>query len=303
MPDRRIALFLRASGNDYQDLLREDCMAAVKRHGFQLQIFSGDDDAERQVHQIHEVLAAPRTLRPAALLVSPVRESMLLTVAHEAARAGVGWIMLNRWNDTLLELRGEFPELPIFAVNPDQSEVGRIQGQQFRALLPRGGEVLYVQGPLGTSSAYRRFAGMQEEIAGAAINVVTFNSDWSIEGGEAATHEWLRIFGGRPLPLCVVGAQSDNMAEGARKAIAEWASDVRASQRIPVTGCDGSPSYGQRLVKNGQLTATVVIPPVAGRAIDEIAATLDQNRIPPAEIVVRVTSYPALALLARSAVK
>src|SRR5436309_3125230 len=130
MASRRLALFLRTSGNDYQELLREDAMAAAKRHHFQLQVFSADDDADHQARQIREAVESRQTARLIAVLVSPVRESALLAVAHEAIRAGVGWILLNRWNDSLLDLRGEFPHLPIFAVNPDQNGVGRIQGRQ-----------------------------------------------------------------------------------------------------------------------------------------------------------------------------
>ncbi len=303
MVGRRIALFLRAVGNDYQDLLREDCQAAATRRGFALEVFSADGDGDKQVRQIRNSLDAPEILRPIAMLVSPVRESVLLTAAREAARMGIGWIILNRWNDSLLDLRGEFPRLPIFAVNPDQKEVGRIQARQFKILLPHGGELLYIQGPIGTSSAYRRFIGMRDELAGAPINVVTFNSDWSTEGGERATQEWLRIFGGRQLPPCVVGAQNDNMAMGARKALMERPNlqQRAAASQVPVTGCDGSPAYGQQLVKIGRLTATVVIPPVAGRAVDELASMLENGRAPPAEITVGVSSYPDLSRLARPA--
>ena len=237
MVDRSLALFLRTSANDYQDLLREDCVAAARRQGFQLRVFSADDDADRQVRQIHETVASSPSSRPIAFLVSPVRESALLTVAHEATRAGIGWVFLNRWNESLLGLRGEFPELPIFAVNPDQYQVGGIQGHQFRALLPEGGELLYIQGPLGTSSAQGRFAGLQDVIAGAPIRIVTFNSDWSIDGGESATREWLRIFAGRPLPVCVVGAQNasrkpprhDNGRDSSRGSVAR-ASASRSRQ-------------------------------------------------------------------------
>jgi len=301
MAGRRIGLFLRAVGNDYQDLLREDCQLAADRRGLSLEVFSADGDGDKQIRQIRNCLDSPEILRPIAMLVSPVRESVLLTAAREAARMDIGWIILNRWNDNLLDLRGEFPRLPIFAVNPDQKEVGRIQARQFKILLPQGGELLYIQDPMGTSSALRRFTGMREELEAAPINVVTFNSDWSSEGGERATREWLRIFGSRPLAPHVVGAQNDNMAMGARKALMDRAGVQQraAGSQSPVTGCDGSPAYGQRLVKIGRLTATVVIPPVAGRAVDELASMLETGRSPPAEIVVSVSSYPDLARLAR----
>jgi hypothetical protein len=66
---------------------------------------------------------------------------------------------------------------------------------------------------------------------------------------------------------------------------------------MSITGCDGSPRFGLPLVKAGELTATVVIPPVAGIAVEELAAALAGSGIPPAEIVVGVSSFPDLPAL------
>jgi ABC-type sugar transport system substrate-binding protein len=206
---------------------------------------------------------------------------------------------LNRWSEQLVDLRKEFPQIPIFAVNPDQIRIGRIQARQFKILLPDGGEVVYLQGPYGTSSAHRRLEGAQGELAGSAIKLVPFNSDWSIEGGERTVQDWLRIFEGRELPDCVIGAQNDNMAMGARMALVRRGQlDLKTpTGRIRITGCDGSPRFGLPLVQAGELTATVVIPPVAGIAVDELASSFEGGRMPPVEIVVAVSSYPDLPVL------
>jgi ribose transport system substrate-binding protein len=305
MAGRITALFLQTAANDYQDLLRDDCLAAARRRSFTPRIFAADGDADRQVGQIRECLREREATRPTLMLVSPVREGSLLNVARDAARQGIGWVQLNRWGDYLTELRKEFPHVPIFSVTPDQREVGRIQGQQFKTLLPHGGELVYIRGPLGTSSAQRRWAGMVPELEGTGIKIVSFNSDWSREGGELAMRSWLEIFQGKESANFVVGAQNDSMAMGARKALVDEAIRHRRPEIgvIPVTGCDGSPGYGQRLVTEGRLTATVVIPPVAGRAVDEVASFLDGGPLPAAEIVVAVTSWPALARLGRAAAK
>jgi ABC-type sugar transport system substrate-binding protein len=295
----RIALFLRTLANDYQDLLREDCLAAAHRRGYAVDVFSADSDAEKQQRQLRDVLVAPEGRRPKGVLVSPVRESLLFNAAQRAAKAGIAWVLLNRWSEQLVELRKEFSHVPIFSVNPDQVRIGRIQARQFKILLPDGGEVLYLQGPYGTSSAHRRLEGAQGELVGSSIKLVPFNSDWSIDGGERTVRDWLRIFDGRELPECVIGAQNDNMAMGARMALMRGGHlDMRVTGgRVRITGCDGSPRFGLPLVRAGELTATVVIPPVAGIAVDELASALAGGRTPPAEIVVAVSSYPDLPLL------
>jgi ABC-type sugar transport system substrate-binding protein len=290
---RELWLFLRGDG-EYQDLLRHDGTEAARRYGFELRVVSADDDASKQTSQIQNALDAARDRKPFAFLVCPVREAALVSVAHSAARAGVGFVVLLRSSAYMSELRDELPEVPIFTVLCDQWEIGRIQGRCFRALLPEDGEVVYLRGPLGTSSAVRRFEGVQEILAGSPLQLFTATTEWTHEGGETAMNQWLSILEHRPLPKLAVGAQNDAMAMGARAALEQLArrrANVSVDQ-IPIVGCDGSPGYGKRLVDEGKLAATVIMPPVTGIAINELAAWGSGRPRPPAEIVVRPTPYP-----------
>ena len=135
-----IALFLQSESNDYQQLLRDDCLDATRRHRMPVRVFCAANDAARQSEQIRDVLAECAADRPSVMLVSPVEETSLPDLATEAGRSGVGWVLLNRWSDILDGLRSQFPALPIFSVTPDQYEIGHVQGRQFRKLLPKGGE-------------------------------------------------------------------------------------------------------------------------------------------------------------------
>ena len=290
-----IALFLQSQKNDYQQLLREDCRAAAKRHGMSVRTFSADHDPARQAAQICGVLAEGKRSRPDVMLVSPVREADLPGLASEAGHQQVGWVLLNRWSDSLPELRRRYPMLPIFSVTPDQYEIGHVQGRQFRSLLPKGGEVVYVRGRPGTSSAERRHEGVRRELDGSDIQLRTIDGDWSSEAGERAIAGWLDQAPPGRLGRVVVGAQNDSMAAGARQALAATAQELRRSVgKVHVTGCDGASSFGQRLVANGILTATILVPPVAGRAVDEVVRMRADGLAPPPEIVLDVLSYPEL---------
>ena len=297
----RIALFLMNDG-EYQQLIRRDCLEASSRRGVSIEIVSAGGDSIRQAQQVHSFLTRETSARPHALLIYPVRETALLADAHAAARLGIGWVLLGRWSSYLNDLRAEFPALPIFSVAADQVEIGRIQAQQMIALLPNGGELVCIRGSLGVSSATRRFEGLRRNLDGASFNLFSVNSDWTTEGGASAMNEWLRIFGHRKLPTFGVAAQNDAMAVGAKKALADW---IRARPdsdpgAVPVVGCDGAPSYGQHLVRQKELSATVIMPPTAGRAVDAIAAMLTAHgSLPDAEIVLAPTSFPDLKLLAR----
>jgi RNA polymerase sigma-70 factor, ECF subfamily len=289
-----IALFLQTRNNDYQQLLSEDCLIAARKHGMHVRLFSADNCPAKQVEQIHHVINSSE--RPQAVVVSPVQETSLRSLSRDAGKLGVGWVVLNRWSEELPALRGEFPSLPIFSVTPDQYEIGHVQGRQFKNLLPNGGVGLYVPAPSGTSSAQRRLEGLQRELDGTSIKLRTFDGDWSSEGGQRAIRQWVEVSPQGEMHTLVVGAQNDSMAAGARKALSD---EVRRHKqlkvgRLHVTGCDGASSFGQRLVAEGMITATVLVPSVSGRAVDEIASVLRGGPLPPEEIVLGVSSFPDL---------
>ena len=292
----RIALFLMNNG-EYQQLIKRDCLEAAARHGVAVEVFSVDGDAVQQAKQIDSCLSRAPETRPNVLLVYPVRESALLASAHHAARLGVGFVLLGRWSGYLGDLRREYPTLPIFSVAADQVEIGRIQGRQLRAMLPRGGELICIRGPLGISSATRRFEGLRQALASTSFNLFSVNSDWTEAGGESAMKEWLQIFGTRALPAFGVAAQNDAMAMGARRALIEWA-QVRSgfsTARVPIVGCDGTPTFGQRLTRQKEISATVIMPPTAGKAVEDIAAMVVSGRPrPEAEVTLGPSSFPDL---------
>src|SRR5271154_4612419 len=103
----RIALFLRAVGNEYQELVREDCRTAALRHGLAVREINAQNEADRQLQQTKDCLREPAALRPRAIFVSPVEESRLRGLAREAARLGIGWGGRHRAGDHLPRFRAE----------------------------------------------------------------------------------------------------------------------------------------------------------------------------------------------------
>jgi ribose transport system substrate-binding protein len=299
---RWIALCLLDVSNSYQRMLWDDAKKVAPRYNHSVSVYSADRSADTQLEQIRSILDLPPNRRPTAILVNAVRESMLLGVAKEAVASGIAWAYLCRWTDSISELRRAHPKVPAFSISPNQYNVGQIQGLQLRLLLRPDDELVYIQGPNGVSTSQRRLEAARQvlnDLRGTKWSV--FNSDWSREGGYDAMKSWLEIFTRGSLPHFVVAAQNDDMAVGARKAVFEWASAARS---LPLdlprfTGCDGIPSFGQRLVTEGELAATVAVPAVSGQAIDEIFAALGGGRPPSAEISIDAESFPTLDDLAR----
>ncbi len=301
-----INLFLRALENDYQQRLHSDALAAGERLDVQIDVRAAGNVASKQATQISEALTRLDLRRRAAgnaeaagllaILVSPVRDDILGDLARSAAAAGVGWVLLNRDADYIAKLRDEFPKLPVFSVLADQTEIGRIQARQAARIAKARGGILYITGPRGTSSADRRREGFESTIDKNALSAVTLEADWTSEGARLVVERWLDQRAAGIEPPAVAVAQNDEMALGVRQALRDGA--VRLEQaaigNIPIAGCDGSPTFGQRLVREKRLRATVTIASAAGPAVAGVMALHAGGARPPAEVDLPVASFPPL---------
>ena len=291
-------LALVDESNQFQQLLKADAEAAGRKAGLEVEtVFTGESLAEH-LGILRRLIVAPER-RPEALLVMAVRDHGLDRVVREAAGAGVHFVFLNAVEDDLGAVRREFPSVAVSTICPDEVETGRVQGRQLLALVPPGRRALYVQGSPRSLASRQRTAGMQEATAGAPFEVVLAGGDWSPAFAGRTVREWLRFAVGGRRPFDLVACQNDHMAGGVLEALATAASEAGQNDvaRIPVAGCDGAPEIGQRMVREGRLVATVVLPRVAGPAVEEVAAFLARGERPAPVITHKATSFPPLAEL------
>jgi ribose transport system substrate-binding protein/inositol transport system substrate-binding protein len=282
--------------NQFQQLLKADAEAAGRKAGIEVEtIFTGESLAEH-LGVLRRLIVAPEK-RPAALLVMAVRDHGLDRVVREAAGAGVHFVFLNAVEDDLDAVRREFPSVVVATVCPDEVETGRVQGRQLHALVPPGRRVLYVQGSPRSLASRQRTAGLQEATAGAPFEVVLAGGEWSPAFAGRTVREWLRFAVGGRKPFDLVACQNDHMAGGVLEALAAAAAESETPDvaGIPVTGCDGAPDVGQRMVREGRLAATVVLPRVAGPAVAEVAAFLARGEKPLPVVTHDAASFPPLA--------
>jgi ribose transport system substrate-binding protein len=293
----RIVVALTTNDNDYQIEQAQSAEQAATRLGVTAEIIYADNDAINQSTQILKVVQAPAEHRPDAIVFEPVGGTALPQVARAAAAAGIGWAVLNRDANYLDELR-KSTTAPMFGVSSDHVEIGRLQGRQLAALLPKGGAVLYIQGPSENSAAKERTAGMQETKP-ANIQAVMLKAQWTEESSLRAVRSWLKLTTSQKSTIDVVAAQDDSMAMGARKAFQELTNEVERDRwlRLPFIGCDGLPNTGQAWVKSGQLTATIFVPPNTGQAIEMIVDAIRNRKQLPARVLVAPRSIPPLNAL------
>ena len=138
-------------------------------------------------------------------------------MARAAAIAGIGWVVLNRDVEYIAELRKAY-RIPAFCITSDHEEIGRIQGQQFAAILPCGGAVLYIQGPSESLAAKQRTFGMYETKP-AEVQVKLMKAQWTEASAQRTVSSWLRLSTSQQTHLDLIAAQDDSMALGREEGV------------------------------------------------------------------------------------
>ncbi|HWW17925.1 MAG TPA: sugar ABC transporter substrate-binding protein [Candidatus Saccharimonadales bacterium] len=292
----RILVSLTTNDNDYQIEQAQSAEQAASKLDVQTEIIYANNDAINQSTQILRAIQASPADRPNAIVFEPVGGTALPQVARAAATANIGWAVLNRDASYIEELR-KISTAAIFAISSDHAEIGRIQGRQFAAMLPRGGTLLYVQGPSENSAAKERTLGMQETKP-ANIQIIALRGQWTEESAQRAVRSWLKLSTSQKATVDLIGAQDDSMAIGARKAFEELPeADRERWLKLPFTGCDGLPKTGQAWVRSGLLAATVFVPPNTGQAIEMFVQAIQQKKRPPERVFTVPASIPPLDAL------
>ncbi len=294
MGNLRILISLTTNDNDYQVEQASAAEQAAHKYGIDLKIIYSDNDAINQSTQLLKVIQeAEEADRPNAIIFEPVGGTALPQVARAAVNQGIAWVVLNREATYVSELRG-LGKAPVFVVTVDHVEIGRIQAQQCAALLPRGGTVLYMQGPSENSAAKDRSKGMQD-LKPANLHLI----QWTEDSAQRAVRSWLKLTTTRKAAIDLVAAQDDAMAIGIRKAFQEVTNEVERERwlSVPFLGIDGLPKTGQTWLRSGLLRATIFSPPNTGQAIDMLVDALRHGKNQPERALTVPVSMPHLDTL------
>jgi len=295
----RLLLSVMNEDNDFQIEQVNSARRAATRCAADLEILCAHDDGILQSQQLLQRIQSAVETRPKAIIFEPAGSTTLPHVARAAAGAGVGWVVLSRDADYIAELRSTF-RIPACVIAPDHLEMGRIQGRQLAALLPRGGIVLYIQGPSHSKAATLRYEGLVETMP-ESVQLRVVKGHWTESSAKKAVHSWLGLSTSRNTEIVAVCAQDDSMAIGARQAFEQSTHELRQSWRqLPFLGCDGMPRTGQEWVRQGLLAATIFNPPTAPVAIDLIAGFLRDGTMPPPKTSTQARSIPDLAVLVKA---
>ena len=297
MKKPRFLISLPTEDNDYQHQQALEAQQVSRRLNVDIEILYARNDAIQQAQQLLEAIQS-KLVRPDALLVEPAGGTALPVVAKAAGEAGIGWVLLNREAGYIAELAKSSAAL-MFSITADHVDIGRIQGRQLAAMLPKGGTVLYVQGPAESGAAKQRTQGLLETKP-ENIELRMLRGQWTAESAQRSVRAWLSLSTSRNTQIDAIACQDDSMAMGARKGFEEITSHKEKERwlKLPFMGCDGLPATGKKWVDQGLLAATVVIPANTGLAL-EMLVKARHGEPPPERTFTRINSYPSLESLAK----
>jgi ribose transport system substrate-binding protein len=298
MKKLKFILSLTNNDNDYQIEQGAAAEQAARRLGVEVQIIHAENDSVTQSQQLLKIIQSRNDALPDGIIFEPVGGTALPQVARAAAIAGIGWVVLNRDVEYIPELRKAY-RVPAFCITSDHEEIGRIQGRQLAAILPKGGSVLYIQGPSESLAAKQRTFGMYESKP-AEVQVKLMKAQWTEASAFRTVSSWLRLSTSQQTHLDLIAAQDDSMALGARRAFEEEL-NLPARERwlkLPYIGCDGLPNSGQNWVRRGLLAATIFVPPNAGTAVEMLVEAIQNGSVPAERSLIAPVSIPALDVLA-----
>lgn len=296
VPTLSIAVLLRCEDQEFQQAQAEAARKAGEQTGATIELFFADNSAFSQIQQVLSLVKRPTDQRPTAIVIELVGGAEgYMSTARAALSAGIAWIEVSGLASSVPTLRSEFPERLVLAVTTPEQDIGRIHATQCRKILKEGGGILYIEGPSLQPEVKARRLGLEAGLLSSRIKIEkTLCGDWTDDSAERAMATFLdRPHDFMPALVC---AQNDEMALGIRR-IATLRDPTWAL--IPYIGCDGLITGGQKFVREGLLTATVIKPVTTGVAVTLVASGLSGSARSH-DITIAPESLPTIEQLAEA---
>jgi ABC-type sugar transport system substrate-binding protein len=283
--------------NNYLSEQAAAAKATAERLNVEVQIINALSDPVVQSQQLLEIIQS-RSGRPDGIVAEPVTNAGLPRVAEAAVNAGIAWVISNAQVDYTGALR-KIAKAPVFALSQDHVEIGRMQGRQFGAILPKGGSILYLRGPASNFLASQRAEGIESTTPG-NIQTKTLKIQWTEENAYKSVTSWLRLQTVRAEQTHLISSQNIDFILAARRAFQDCTTGAERAKwlSLPYTAA-GVPRQIKPLVDNGTLAAAIITSVTMDVALEMLAKGI-QNGLQPAEhIFLPASSYPLLEALSR----
>jgi ABC-type sugar transport system substrate-binding protein len=276
----------------YQVLQQETARDEARRAGLSAEVVLAPGfDHLRVVRKRLSDASAPRV---DAVVVEPSSvSSMGLLLKDLKGRTGL--VFLNAWSEEVdAQAKDWGTAFPFGTVSLDHAAIGAIQARQLAAMLPQGGQVLVITGPLRAPAAADRLAGLQAALPPGVGLYESEAGKWMDTDGILAFESWYALYKTRSFTVDAIAAHSDELAMGARRGCEAVpnASHRAMLLKAPLLGVDACPAYGRKLVDSGQLRASVLTPATAADAVRGLQRFWRTGQPLPLKALTQPSPYP-----------
>lgn len=239
----QLALLMADLGNPFFHVLRDSVVKKGESLGYEVLVYDGQNDASKQVSQIED--AAQKGVK--GIVINPADESSSANALKDVISQGIPVVTVDR----SVKVDGVLSYLVT-----DNQKGGKLAGEWLEKKLPEGGNVIHMQGIIGTAPQRERGDGFLSVIDPAKNPKSKFKildtavGNFSMAPAEAAMSDLLS----KHKDIDVVFAQNDTMAVGVARAI-ETAG--RSKDGIIIIGFDGA-KEAYDLIKENKMAVTAV---------------------------------------------
>lgn len=223
-------------------------------------------DVSRQLDQIDNFIAQ----KVNAIVVVPVDYQGIVPGVERANKAGIPVIALG-----IQSAGGKYT-----FVGSKNTEAGRLQGEFMADKLPKGAQILYLQGTPGLYHSKERLAGFTQALAQRPdVKVLSrLPADYDRAQGMKVTEDWLERY---PKFDAIIAA-NDQMALGALEAL-KTAGRLKG---VLISGVDGT-ADALHAIKTGEMSQTIY-QNAKGQASSafQVIETIKSGKTPPPEVIV-----------------
>ncbi|WP_342558348.1 sugar ABC transporter substrate-binding protein [Metasolibacillus sp. FSL K6-0083] len=273
--DKKLALLMADLGNPFFHVLRDAVKEQAESLGYEVIVYDGQNDASKQPSQVEDALQKGVS----AIVINPGDEDSTANALKEAIAQGIPVVTVDR----KVNIDGILSYLVT-----DNTKGGELTGEWLANKLPEGGNVVHIEGVMGTAPQRERGGGFLSVIDPAQNSDSKFTildtvvGDFSMAPAEAAMSDLLA----KHDDIDAVFAQNDTMAVGVVRAIETAGRD---KDGIIVIGFDGA-QEAYDLIEEGKMSVTAVqdFTFIGKEAVNYVDAFLKDGTKPEPEILVDV---------------
>jgi ribose transport system substrate-binding protein/inositol transport system substrate-binding protein len=222
---------------EFVTLMAEGIKAEAAARGADLVLLDANNDAQRQISQVENLIAQ----KVDVLLIAAVDSDAIVPALDLARKANIPLVGLNMLINT--------PEEYYYS-GPNDVQAGELECQRLIDLIGGKGNIAIIEGPIGQSAQVQRKEGNVNVLAKYPdVKVIADQTaNWSRAEALALVENWIEAFP----QLDGIVAHNDEMALGAIQALE--AKGIKS--RIPVTGVDAIKD-GCFAIRDGRFDMTV----------------------------------------------